>query len=384
MKNSVAQKIKKAPLSPGVYFFKDQTGKISYIGRAAHLRNRLKNYLSPTDPKTQKMTEEAADVEWKITDNLLEAIVLEANFIKKYQPFFNIKEKDNRSFVYIIIPQSKWPYPRIVRGRELSKYQPQNVFVFGPLQSYSLAKNFLHSLRKIFPYSTCALNSGRPCFHYQIGLCPGKCINKISEEDYNKIIRAMIDFLQGKTKKAKIFLKKNYPEKLKLFNQIEDSYLVTKEDFRPSPQLRIEGYDISHFSGKETVGAMVVFQNQDIDPSQYRLFKIRNAPKNDDLLALTEMLERRLNHPEWPYPDLILVDGGREQVRTFEKILAQRKISIPVVGISKFQNDKLIFGKMKKSVKDLIELSKEDLLRLRDEAHRFANSYRKKLMKIKK
>jgi len=86
------------------------------------------------------MTEEAVSVEWKTTKNLLEAIVLEANLIKKCQPFFNIKEKDNRSFVYIIIPQTKWPYPRIVRGRELSKFQPHNTFIFGPLQSYSLAK----------------------------------------------------------------------------------------------------------------------------------------------------------------------------------------------------------------------------------------------------
>lgn len=383
MNQKIAQKIKKAPLAPGVYFFRNKDSETIYIGRAANLKNRLKNYLAPTDPKTKKMTEEAASVEWKTTKNLLEAIVLEANLIKKCQPFFNIKEKDNRSFVYIIIPQTKWPYPRIVRGRELSKFQPHNTFIFGPLQSYSLAKNFLHSLRKVFPYSTCAFNSGRPCFHYQIGLCPGKCVNKISKTDYNKIIQAMINFLQGKIKKAKIFLKKNYPEKLKLFDQMEDAYLITNEEFRLSPQLKIEGYDISHFGGKETVGAMVVFQNQDIDPSQYRLFKIRNAPKNDDLLALAEMFERRLNHPEWPYPNLILVDGGREQVKIFEKVLAQRKISIPVVGISKFQNDKLIFGKMKKSVKDLVELSKNDLLKLRDEAHRFANNYRKKLMSVK-
>jgi len=383
MNQKIAQKIKKAPLAPGVYFFRNKDSETIYIGRAANLKNRLKNYLAPTDPKTKKMTEEAASVEWKTTKNLLEAIVLEANLIKKCQPFFNIKEKDNRSFIYIIIPQTKWPYPRIVRGRELSKFQPHNTFIFGPLQSYSLAKNFLHSLRKVFPYSTCAFNSGRPCFHYQIGLCPGKCVNKISKTDYNKIIQAMINFLQGKIKKAKIFLKKNYPEKLKLFDQMEDAYLITNEEFRLSPQLKIEGYDISHFGGKETVGAMVVFQNQDIDPSQYRLFKIRNAPKNDDLLALAEMFERRLNHPEWPYPNLILVDGGREQVKIFEKVLAQRKISIPVVGISKFQNDKLIFGKMKKSVKDLVELSKNDLLKLRDEAHRFANNYRKKLMSVK-
>ena len=194
MKEQIVQKIKKAPTSPGVYFFRNKQNKIIYIGRAVNLKNRLKNYLSPIDPKTKKMTEEANSLSWKKTHNLLEAIILEASSIKQYQPFYNIREKDNRSFVYIVIPNISWSYPKIIRAREVDKYLISKTFVFGPLQSYSLAKNFLLIIRKIFPYSTCHFNQGKPCFYYQIGLCSGKCLGKIKEKEYQKLINALIAF----------------------------------------------------------------------------------------------------------------------------------------------------------------------------------------------
>jgi excinuclease ABC subunit C len=126
---------------------------------------------------------------------------------------------------------------------------------------------------------------------------------------------------------------------------------------------------------------MVVWQNEDFDKSQYRLFKIHSARPNDDLAALEEILVRRLKHKEWVYPDLIMVDGGKTQVKIMEKILTQEKINIPVVGISKYESDRLVFGKMQKSLKDLISISFPQLLKIRNEAHRFANSLRKKLLK---
>jgi excinuclease ABC subunit C len=395
MNKKIIEKIKIAPLKPGVYLFKNKEKKNIYIGRAVNLRHRLKNYLNPTDPRIKKMVAEADDLVIKNTKNLLQAIILEANLIKKYEPFYNVKEKDNRSFVYIFIPKggseakallppkTKWSYPKIIRGRELNKYLLSDAFVFGPIQSYSLAKNFLFLIRKIFPFSTCRLNQSRPCFYFQIGLCPGKCIGKISENDYQKIIDAMIDFLSGKTEKAKKFLETYYPEKLIFLNQIDDSALIIKEA-EINFQQRVEAYDISHFGGKQTVGSLIVFENNDFNPSSYKRFKIKNALAHDDLSALKEMLERRFNHPEWDYPDLILVDGGKTQIKVAEEVLEEKKINIPVVGIAKFKNDKLIFGKnIKKSVKELLETSFDTLRKIRDEAHRFANSYRKKLMRIK-
>lgn len=385
MTNKIAQKIKKAPRQSGVYIFKNKENEIIYVGRAINLKNRLSNYLRPNDLKTQEMIKEADNLIIKKTSNLLEAIILEANLIKKYQPFYNIKEKDNRSFVYIVMPKIKWSYPRIVRGRELQKYLLSNAFVFGPLQSYALAKNLLLLLRKIFPYSTCRINQGRPCFHYQIGLCAGKCIGVITENDYQKIIESLIDFLSGQIPKAKKFLQKYYPQKLNLISQIDDAILIKKEVGDIKITQKIEGYDISHFSGKNTVGSLVVFENGDFNKNAYRKFKIKTALPHDDLSALKELIERRFNHSEWPYPDLILVDGGKNQINIIEKILEKRGLKIPVIGIAKFQNDKLIFGKnIKKSIKELLQLSFDVLKQIRDEAHRFANQYRKTLMKIKK
>jgi len=382
MKKKIIKKIKNAPLNSGVYLFKNKKKEIIYIGRAVNLRNRLKNYLNPSDPRLKKMITEADDLIIKITKNLLQAIILEANLIKKYEPFYNVKEKDNRSFVYIFIPKIKWSYPKIIRGRELNKYLLSGAFIFGPIKSYSLAKNFLLLIRKIFPFSTCKLNQARPCFHFQIGLCLGKCMGKISEDDYQKLINAMTDFLNGKISEVKNFLRVHLPEKLPLLDQIDDTSLIVKEaeiDF----QQRIEAYDISHFGGKQTVGGLIVFENNDFNPSCYKRFKIKNALPCDDLSALKEVLERRFNHPQWSYPDLILVDGGKTQVKVAEEVLKEKKLKIPVIGIAKFNNDKLVFGEgIKKSVKELLEASFDTLRKIRDEAHRFANSYRKKLTLI--
>ncbi len=385
MKTQMKEKIKKAPNVPGVYFFKNKQGKIIYIGRAVNLKNRLKNYISPTDPKTQKMTEEANSLSWQKTKNLLEAIILEANYIKKYQPFYNIREKDNRSFVYIVIPNISWSYPKIVRAREVDKYLIGKSFIFGPLQSYSLAKNFLFIIRKIFPYSTCRYNQEKPCFYYQIGLCSGKCLGKITEKDYKKLINALIAFLSGKKQIAKNYLKKYSPKKLPLLNQIDDTPLIITEPSKNNFTQRIEGYDISHFGGKQTVGSLVVFENGNFISSEYKKFKIKNAKPNDDLAAIKEMIERRFNHLEWPLPNFILIDGGKTQVKTVEDVLKEKNINIPVIGIAKFNNDKIVFGKnIKKSVKDLITMSFKTLQKIRDEAHRFANAYRKQISHLKK
>ena len=382
----INRKIKLAPNSPGVYFFK-KNNKFIYIGRALNLKNRLADYLRSSDLKTNRMVKEADNLSVKKTGNLLEAVILEANLIKKYQPKYNIREKDNRSFIYIVVPQTDWPYPFLARGRELDKYRPENAFIFGPLKSFSLAKNLLLVLRRVFPYSTCKLNAGKPCFHYQIGLCPGKCQGLITKEEYRKNIENLILVLSGKKEKAVKNL--TDPWKIYLLENLDDSLLIVREENLPAQagpagsliDKKIEAYDISHLAGKETVGAMVVFENGDFDKNQYRLFKIKTAKPSDDLSALAEMIERRIKHKEWAYPDLFLIDGGKTQVKTAQKILTRNKINVPVVGIAKFKGDKLVFLKIKKSLKELIVLSFGRLQKARNEAHRFANSFRKRILK---
>lgn len=371
MKKTIAGKIKRASGESGVYFFRNKNQEIIYIGRATNLKSRLANYLNSDDLKTIGMTSEAADLEIKITKNLLEAIILEANLIKKYLPKYNIKEKDNRSFVYIVIPKKDWTYPLLIRERELKKYPPdlpKYGFVFGPLTSYSLAKNLLLTLRKNFPWSTCSLNRERPCFHFQIGLCPGKCVGKINKIDYQKNIANLIKILSGRKKIKNL--------------KINEAILVSNEnEFEKNFWRRIEAFDISHFFGQETVGAMSVLLDGFLANDEYRIFKIRTAKKHDDLSAIAELISRRFKHLEWPFPDLIVIDGGKGQVNLVTKILKKLKIEIPVIGISKYAGDKLIFSQTKKSIQPIIEMSKNKLLLLRNEAHRFANKLRRKIKK---
>jgi excinuclease ABC subunit C len=383
-------KAKKFPLSSGVYLFSDKKGEILYVGRAISLRKRILNYFQKNiDPRIAEMVRMAKDVKFQKTANLLEAIILEANLIKKYWPKYNVKEKDDRSFLYIVIPKGKFSKPIITRNRELKKFPSSSAHIFGPYQNYRLLSNALKIIRRIFPYSTCPINSGRPCFDYQIGLCPGACANKITAEDYQKNIDNIILLLKGDKKGLMKRLKAENPEQALALNHIQDVALIERSDFNNEKLgskdivKRLECYDISHLSGKEAVGSMVVFTNGLIDKSQYRLFKIKQAPANDDLRALEEVIGRRLNHKEWSYPDIIILDGGKPQVDYIFNFLSGHLINIPLVGISKLQNDKLVFSKnTKKSFKDLAEINKSTFLKMREEAHRFANAFRKKFSLI--
>lgn len=383
--------VKKAPQSSGIYIFKNKKGGFLYIGRATNLRRRILQYFQkPIDSRIQEMVSLAHYLKFKKTKSVLEAIILEANLIKKYWPKYNVKDKDDRSFIYIIIPEAEYPRPYIIRGKEIEnqsaiwRIKTEKFHLFGPYQSLSLVKNALKIIRRIFPYSTCKPFQGKPCFDYQIGLCPGLCIGAISKKDYQKNIKNLILFLKGERKKLIEKLKKENPDKIKALEHIQDVALISNEseieNWSASRRMkiknlakRIEGYDISHLSGKETYGSMAVFINNKPDTSQYRLFKIKDGKVSDDLAALKEMIVRRFKHKEWQYPDLILVDGGRPQVNYIEKALEELSVNITLIGISKYAGDALIFAKsVKKSEKEIIKLSKNILLQLRDEAHRFA------------
>jgi len=307
---TINHRIKKIPDKPGVYFFLDKKGKILYIGRATSLRKRILSYFQRLlDLRIKEMVDRAKKIKFRTTETILESIILEANLIKKHWPKYNVKERDNRSFIYVVIPKADYPYPILVRERELGKILPaKTIRIFGPYQSLNLIKNALRIIRRIFPYSTCRPNSGKPCFNYQIGLCPGACIGKISPKEYQKNIRNIILLLEGKRKNLLKKLEKENPDKIKNLEHIQDVSLIDNSEIENwklkigNFNRRIEGYDVSHLSGKETVGAMVVFKNGEPDKSQYRLFKIRNA-KNNDLEALKEMVLRRFNHREWDFPE---------------------------------------------------------------------------------
>ena len=396
------KKSKKFPNSAGIYWF-SKNGKKIYVGKAGSLKKRIVSYFRASDPRIRVMVSEADNVYFKKTNSVLEALILEANFIKKYFPKYNIKEKDNRSFVYLVISKDDCPKIFIARGREVEKYgQSFGNLIFGPYQSYRVLKIALSLIRKIFPFGTCNFNQGKPCFYYQIGLCPGICVGAISKKDYKKNIKNLILFFKGEHKRLLKKLKRENREKIYALQYVNDIALISREIVplrgisrsEKNLEQRIEGYDISHFGSKNPVGAMSVFSNGEADTSEYRLFKIKNEEnKFNDVAMLKEILERRLNHSEWRKPDIILIDGGKNQVKIAKEVLAKRNVFIPIVGIIKTlghsgsaaKGDKLIFENIKPSVKKLLFSSRHLFQQVRNEAHRFAISFQRKsrLKKIK-
>jgi len=379
--------LKTIPQKPGIYFWLDKNRKILYVGRATNLKNRLSQYFQKNiDSRIAEMVATATDLKYEETDTLLEAIILEAKNIKKYWPKYNIVDRDDRSFIYVVITHSSYPTLLIVRGTDLKKFPAAKNKVFGPYQSFYLLQSALRLIRRVFPYSTCVPNSGRACFNYQIGLCPGTCLGIISKQDYQKNIKNIILLLSGEHKRLSKKLMKENPEQFKALKHLQDVSLLTRENNLNEAHLnRLEGYDISHHQGKEAYGSMVVFENGEATPPQYRLFKIKEAPAGDDERALSEVLLRRFKHSEWPRPELIMIDGGIPQISYLTKIFQTNNINIPLVGISKFGGDKLVFSAgTQKPLRELADNIKPTLLKIREEAHRFANYGRKRTVTYKK
>lgn len=382
------------PDGPGVYFFK-KGKEILYVGKATSLKDRVKSYFArdivvTRGPKIQKMLEEATSVEVVQTDSVLEAIILEANQIKKHQPVANTKDKDDKSYNYVIVTKEDFPKILVVRGKNLGVVEEKILKTFGPFPHSSELREALKIIRKIFPYrdNKCKFG-GRPCFNAQIGLCPGPCAGRISKTEYRKIIRNFSLFFEGKKDKViknlenemKSHAKKHEFEeaekvKRKIFSleHIQDIALIKRDVERIGPTgFRIEAYDIAHLSGRDVVGVMTVVEDGEVNKSQYRKFKIK-ADKNDDTKNLKEILERRLNHPEWPLPQLIVIDGGVGQLNAGREVIKKHNLNIEVVSVVKDERHKAreILGLTDKTLEKAIILANA-------ESHRFAIGYHRKL-----
>ncbi len=355
--------------------FFNKNNRVIYVGRAANLRTRVSSYFSGQISNTrpaEMFIGEAERVSFTTVNNLLEAAVLENNLIKKNRPKYNIKDNDDRSFVYVFFDMAvDFPKPVIVRARDLARH-PAPRSLIGPFQSQRELRNILSVARQAFPYSTCSPGSGKPCFHYQIGLCPGVCTGEIEPGEYKKIIRKLIRFLKSQNPKTD----------KKMINDI--SLLPGRVHGRVHYGVhadRVEGYDISYFKKGKAYGAMAVFVDGKPSKKDYRLFKIKEAKPGDDVGAMKEVLGRRLKHVEWAFPNLVVVDGGRQQVNAVKKVLESFKINIPVVGISKAGRHaqsaagdyKLVFeAGAKKAHKDILSSRKALFQKVTAEAHRFA------------
>ncbi len=396
----IGQDLKKhnLPDHPGVYYFR-KGRKILYVGKATSLKDRVKSYFAndlmlTRGSRVVSMIVDADKVTFQTTDSVLEALILEAAEIKKHQPFYNIKEKDDKSFNYVVITKEDFPRILIERGRnlEFKKYKAY----FGPFVYGSQLKEALKIIRKTFPFrDRCELNQKRGCFNYQIGLCPGVCIGVISKTEYAKTIRNIILFFSGKKKKLISVLKKEMmkyakernferAEKIKrqifALEHIHDVSLLKGIDERENPEsvFRIEAYDIAHISGTNTVGVMTVIENGEVKKSDYRKFKIHGANKNsvNDVANLKEVLVRRLGHAEWPLPNLIVVDGSTAQINAAKAVLKERGFNIDIGAVVKDERHK---AREIIAEKRIVERWGKGILLANSEAHRFAITYHRKL-----
>ena len=363
------KKFKKLPDVPGVYFFKNAVGEVLYIGKATSLRDRVRSYLSQDladarGPFIVKMMSGTVKVDFAKTDSVLEALILEANLIKKHQPPYNTKEKDDKSFNYVLITKEDFPRVLVRRGREIEmsgneiKFQAK----FGPFTQGSSLVAAMKIVRRIFPFrDKCMPHDGKliskPCFNRQIGLCPGVCSGEISAREYRATtIKHIKLFFQGKKKtliknlekemrayaKAREFEKAaGVKRTIFALQHIQDialiketkSWQVAENVIADSRPFRIEAYDIAHLAGRNVVGVMVVVEDGEAKRSDYRKFKIRGLGLGsavgaiginhgiNDTAALKEVLERRFGHKEWPMPDIVVVDGGKAQINTASRII---------------------------------------------------------------
>jgi len=391
------------PDEPGIYLFK-KGREVLYVGKATSLRDRVRSYFASDLSETRGqriagMVERAGTLDWQATDSVLEALILEANEIKRRQPPYNVDEKDNKSFNYVVITKEDFPRVLVVRGRELFQKWDQKTIknLFGPFPGGLALQEAMKIVRRIFPFRDAKCfpcgspknKQCKPCFNRQIGLCPGVCTGEMTKEEYAKTVRNICELFSGNFKGLKRRLTsqmkaasegERFEEAAYLRRQVEalthvrDVSLIKADSISAGGGARIEAYDVAHTAGRDTVAVMTVVHNGELYKDAYRKFTIRTAT-NNDVAALKEALERRLNHPEWPLPRVFVVDGAAAQLNTARRILKQRGMEIPLVGVVKnerHQPERLIGDRR------AIEAFEKDILLANSEAHRFAIGWHRK------
>jgi len=421
----INDKLKTLPVSPGVYFHKDKSGDIIYVGKAANLKNRVKQYFQSTrdmDVKTRALVAEINDTDWIETESEIDALFLEAEMIKRYMPRFNILLRDDKSLIFVRIDM-KSDYPHVSFTRNPAD---DGAEYFGPFYNGFAVKKALRYLRRVFPYYTTAPRNGaKPDLDSHLGLSPVG----MNSDDYKANLRKLISYIKGNRKK----IVNDIEQQMKLAAKLHDfekaammrnklnslrelqrrimfgdrEFLDISKDMalRDLTDLlglsripaRIEGYDISHLSGTAVVASMVVFKNGASDRGDYRKFKTRTE-HNDDFYNMSETITRRLSHKNlksWGKPDLILIDGGKGQLSAALKARDDcGQSTIPFIGLAK-KEEQIVIKDISLDEKKLSEMGGYSVVtddftlinlpntthiikllqRIRDESHRFAVSY---------
>jgi len=416
------ESVKNAPETAGVYIFRGKEGTPIYIGKAKNLKNRLNSYIQLNlGVKTSAMTSDARELSFIPVASEFEALLLEANLVKKYYPKYNIELKDDKSPLYIGITKSAYPYVVTLRQTQLQQIKLKRVY--GPFIDGGSVRRVLRILRQVTPYSHHKLGK-RPCLYHQIGLC-NPCPSQIEREtdlikkeilqkQYRRNLFTLTRILSGKIDAVKKDLlthmkeysaKEEFEEAARLKDQLRRLEYVTApssnvEKYVRDPQLltdiregeltelssllepffgplnisRLECFDIAHLSGTSPTASMVTFIDGEPDKRFYRHFRIRKLKQNNDTESMREVLTRRKKYFEtWGKPDVLIVDGGKGQLSRALEVIGDE---VPVIGLAK--RYETIIVKHEGKFKGVIlpkGPAKNLMQRIRDEAHRFARRY---------
>ena len=429
----IVEKLKDLPKEPGVYFHKDTKGEIIYVGKAAVLRNRVRQYFQSSrgrDVKTEALVREIADIDWVTVDSEIDALFLEAELIRRYMPRYNILLRDDKAMSYIRIDYDS-DFPTVSTTR---RPLDDGARYFGPYSSTTTIRQALKLLRRVFPYATRQIaGQKRATLHYHLGLDPGLEEGRTSLEDYRANLRKLMAYIEGKRvaiireleQEMKAAAKKqDFETAAKKRNQLtslqrlshqvifsDKEFLDISKDYAlselvellglPDYPKRIEGYDISHMQGTDVVASMVVFTNGVSDKAEYRKFKTK-INHNNDFYNMNETLKRRLsekNVKAWGKPSLVLIDGGKGQLDAAINARDEQGCDkLPFIGLAK-REEQIVIAKDRSNVvlntqmlhklggfttetEDFILVNVPHstnlvklLQRVRDESHRFAVSY---------
>jgi excinuclease ABC subunit C len=409
-----SQEIKKLniPDKPGVYFFKQGKDTL-YIGKATSLRSRTRSYfakdlIATRGPTIVDMVFKSDNVAWQETESVLEALLLEAELIKKYQPYYNVQIKDDKSFNMVVITREDFPKVLVIRKRELQvekgelindnksinkKYQA----IYGPFTNGMQLREALKIIRRIFPFIDAqSAKKDNEEFYHQVGLSPSTT-NEDAKAMYQATIKNLKLFFCGKKKDVIRNMKSEMKEAAEGFHfeyaaqirnrifaleHINDVSLLKddpiasleKKYFGNASTFRIEAYDIAHMSGKNMVGVMTVIEDDKAAKQEYRKFIVRTQKGSNDTGALEEVLSRRFRHTEWGLPSLIVVDGGTAQLNVAKRVLDRYQFAIPIVALVKDDKHK---ARALMGDETLIENHKKAIVLANSEAHRFAITFHK-------
>lgn len=417
-----ARKVREFPHTPGVYLMKDAAGVVIYIGKAKNLRARAGSYFlkaAAIERRTAELVKEICDIDYIEAESEVDALLMEARLIKDTQPKFNSDLKDDKTFPYLEI-FTREDFPRVEVTRQP---RDRGTKLYGPFASAGSLRGALQVLQKIFKFRTCSLDITdgdekwhwfRPCLLASIDQCTAPCNLRISKEDYRADINRLKMILDGNKKKLlddmraemlaaagerrfekaarlrdEIRMLETLGERGKLDTHVQPEvfYVDPKKGLAglqkvlglDSTPRTIEGVDIAHLGGDETVASLVQFIDGLPFKPNYRRFKIRGVQGIDDFASIHEVISRRfqrLHDESQVFPDILLIDGGKGQLSSGLAAFRQLEITPPtVISLAKREEEIFVMGR-----DEPLRLSRHSYaLRLlqyvRDEAHRFAQHY---------